>query len=306
MIAVVGVFLSLLFAAWDAKRVRPVLFLSGILALALIEIGNSTGFDYVHVEDKASLVRPRLYQTTSGLAGFLKSGSAATASPTSTRTWYSTSAIGTVYLPSPAFCQARPKPRGGSDSGIPASSTSTACATGSADKSPRMPVRKSIARFRWLESLAAANRPAPRLGGASAKGGALPGGGDPLHTRPGDRPTEHRRARPRHPNRVVRGEADVVFTAIDEQHLRLDASPACAGVLVLSDNWYPGWQATLDGRPIDVLRADAAIRAVAMPAGSHRVEMHYRPSGLGWAATLSLVTLAVVLTATVWPGRRIS
>ena len=54
------------------KRVRPALFLSGMLALGLIEIGNSTGFDYVHVEDKASLVRPRLYRTTSGLAEFLK------------------------------------------------------------------------------------------------------------------------------------------------------------------------------------------------------------------------------------------
>jgi uncharacterized membrane protein YfhO len=102
------------------------------------------------------------------------------------------------------------------------------------------------------------------------------------------------------------GEGDVVFTAINEQHLRLDASPACASVLVLSDNWYPGWQATLDGRPIEVLRADAAIRAVAIPAGSHRVEMRYRPSGLFWAATLSLVTLAVVLLAAFWPGRGIS
>ena len=104
----------------------------------------------------------------------------------------------------------------------------------------------------------------------------------------------------------MRGAADVLFTAIDEEHLRLDAAPACAGVLVLSDNWYPGWQATLDGRPIEVLRADAAIRAVAIPAGSHRVEMRYRPSSLFWTATLSLVTLGVVLTAALWPERGIS
>jgi hypothetical protein len=52
----------------DAKGLRPVLFLAGVRALSLIEIGNSTGFDHVHVEDKASLVRPRLYQTTAGLA----------------------------------------------------------------------------------------------------------------------------------------------------------------------------------------------------------------------------------------------
>ena len=91
--------------------------------------------------------------------------------------------------------------------------------------------------------------------------------------------------------------AGVGFTAIDEQHLRLDAAAACAGVLVLSDNWYPGWQATLDGRPVEVLRADAAIRAVAVPAGPHRVEMRYRLPGMGWAAALSLATLAGVLAA---------
>ena len=73
MIAVVTVLLSLLFAAWEAKRVRPALLVCGVLALTLIEIGNSTGFDYVHVDDKASLARPRLYQTTERLGEFLKS-----------------------------------------------------------------------------------------------------------------------------------------------------------------------------------------------------------------------------------------
>jgi uncharacterized membrane protein YfhO len=59
-------------------------------------------------------------------------------------------------------------------------------------------------------------------------------------------------------------------------------------VLVLADNWYPGWQATLDGKPIDIVRADAAIRGVALPAGSHRIEMRYRPARLGWATALTL------------------
>ena len=97
--------------------------------------------------------------------------------------------------------------------------------------------------------------------------------------------------------------AGVVYTAIDEQHLRLDATAACAGVLVLSDNWYPGWQATLDGKPVDILRADNALRGVAVPRGPHRIEMRYHPSGMRGGAILSLLTLAGVLLAAIWPAR---
>jgi len=53
----------------------------------------------------------------------------------------------------------------------------------------------------------------------------------------------------------------------------------------------PGWRATLDGNPIDVLRANGNFRAVRFPAGEHVVEFRYEPdaflsgawlSGLGW------------------------
>ena len=65
------------------------------------------------------------------------------------------------------------------------------------------------------------------------------------------------------------------------------------GWLVLRDNWFPGWKAEVDGAPARILHADCAFRAVALPAGSHRVVFHYRPGSLYWGIGVSLVALAV-------------
>jgi hypothetical protein len=57
----------------------------------------------------------------------------------------------------------------------------------------------------------------------------------------------------------------------------LQAEMRCKGMVVLSDNWYPGWTATVDGQPAKIWEAYTAIRGVEVPAGSHRIEMRYCP-----------------------------
>jgi hypothetical protein len=49
------------------------------------------------------------------------------------------------------------------------------------------------------------------------------------------------------------------------------------GLLVLSEVEYPGWQATVDGEPTPVLRADYVLRAVCVPAGEYQVVFTYYP-----------------------------
>lgn len=67
------------------------------------------------------------------------------------------------------------------------------------------------------------------------------------------------------------------------------------GLLVLDDVHYPGWQATVDGRPVPIQRVDYLLRAVRLGPGAHTVEMRYRPASwtVGWI--VSLVALAVLL-----------
>jgi hypothetical protein len=76
-----------------------------------------------------------------------------------------------------------------------------------------------------------------------------------------------------------------------------------AGMLVLSDTWFPGWHAKVDGRDAKVERVDHMLRGVRVGPGVHTVEMTYRPLSfrIGWI--LSLVT-ALALVLAVLRGRR--
>jgi hypothetical protein len=67
------------------------------------------------------------------------------------------------------------------------------------------------------------------------------------------------------------------------------------GYLVLADTWSPGWRATVDGEPAEVLRANYAFRAIWLDTGEHNVEMVYRPTVALVGAAISLVVLALLV-----------
>ncbi|MEJ2209614.1 MAG: YfhO family protein, partial [Anaerolineae bacterium] len=72
--------------------------------------------------------------------------------------------------------------------------------------------------------------------------------------------------------------------------LALDVSAAADGLLVVSQPWYPGWRARVDGEGRDVQQVDYLLHGLPLAGGSHRVELDYRPSPLP-----AMVSLAVLL-----------
>jgi hypothetical protein len=62
-------------------------------------------------------------------------------------------------------------------------------------------------------------------------------------------------------------------------------------LLVIADNWFPAWRATVDGADAPVLRAYHTLRAVPIPAGEHEVVMRYRSSIVAASMWVSLALL---------------
>jgi hypothetical protein len=75
------------------------------------------------------------------------------------------------------------------------------------------------------------------------------------------------------------------------------------GLLVLTDQYDPGWRATVDGATAPVLRADYLFRGIPVPAGTHRVELVYRPLSFTVGAVGSLLSVAAVVALLLVPAR---
>ena len=91
------------------------------------------------------------------------------------------------------------------------------------------------------------------------------------------------------------GGAEAVILQETPERIALRVRAPGAGYAVLADAYAPGWRATLDTRPVPILRADGLFRAVALPPGVHIVEMEYRP--LSVVAGLLLSALGVLIVA---------
>jgi len=83
----------------------------------------------------------------------------------------------------------------------------------------------------------------------------------------------------------------------------IEAEPQHDGILVLTDSYYPGWRATVDGHEAPIKRANLAFRAVPIKAGKHTVEFTYEApvfkaglfiSGITWASVIILMSIMIL------------
>ncbi|HEY0736540.1 MAG TPA: YfhO family protein [Herpetosiphonaceae bacterium] len=87
------------------------------------------------------------------------------------------------------------------------------------------------------------------------------------------------------------GPAEVQVARVSPNELRLHTQAAADRFLVLSEMWFPGWYAEIDGQPLPIYRTNYLLRGLVVPAGDHTIRMYYRPTSAIIGASITALTL---------------
>lgn len=100
---------------------------------------------------------------------------------------------------------------------------------------------------------------------------------------------------------AVTGADSAKVTRYEPEHITIQASAGSDGFMVLSEIYDPGWKATVDGKSVEVVETNGALRGIPLPAGDHTVEFRYDPKelryGLYTTTIFSLAALAAFVLA---------
>jgi uncharacterized membrane protein YfhO len=75
----------------------------------------------------------------------------------------------------------------------------------------------------------------------------------------------------------------------------LKSETAHDAFLYVTDTYYPGWKAHVDGKETPIMQANLAYRAVRVPAGAHEVVFSYRPVSFYLGVLVTFFALIAVL-----------
>jgi hypothetical protein len=93
------------------------------------------------------------------------------------------------------------------------------------------------------------------------------------------------------PASIAEGPGTATVAQYRSSHVEIRTHADGLRMLVLTDLYYPGWQAFVDGRPAPMYRANYAFRGVPVPGGDHVVQFEFRPLSFLVGATISGATL---------------
>jgi len=102
------------------------------------------------------------------------------------------------------------------------------------------------------------------------------------------------------------GDGVVKIADYGATHLRLNVELDRPGLIVLTDTFYPGWNAWVDRQAARIHRVDGVFRGVFVGGGRHEVSMQFRPASQSWGLVISAGGLAAAIALLAASQRRVS
>jgi hypothetical protein len=96
----------------------------------------------------------------------------------------------------------------------------------------------------------------------------------------------------RHPN----PHTPVIITSYESDRISMTVTTTEPGLLILGDQYHPGWKATVDNREVPVLRVNHVMRGILLEPGSHEVVFAFKPQSLSTGLLVSSLGLLLLLS----------
>ena len=87
----------------------------------------------------------------------------------------------------------------------------------------------------------------------------------------------------------------VTITSYEPNRLTYDVNSGKGGVLVFSEIYYPGWEAKVDGQPVELGRVDYILRALNVQPGKHQVELSFFPKSVNLTETIAYIAYVLLI-----------
>ena len=91
----------------------------------------------------------------------------------------------------------------------------------------------------------------------------------------------------------------VKITKYEPNQLTYEVESQKGGVVVFSENYYPGWTATVDGKDVDVARVNYILRAINVAPGKHTVQLSFFPTTVDTTERIAYASYAILLAVIV-------
>jgi hypothetical protein len=90
-------------------------------------------------------------------------------------------------------------------------------------------------------------------------------------------------------------DASVAITSYNSGRIALETQAIRPTFLVVSEKYFPGWEAVVDGQPVPIYQTDYLLCGLPVPAGKHKVELNFHPRGATLGLIISFTTLALLV-----------